>query len=304
MISVRSYLTKLILRSYISLVKRDQWTLEKRRRRYELFRQRFLKTPKNLLCEKVDADGVPGEWLSFPETRNVRSVLYLHGGGYVMCSIETHRYLIAQLARACNARVLAIDYRLAPEHPYPAALEDATKAYRWLLQQTGDPAKIAVMGDSAGGGLVVSLLIALREKNQPLPATAVCLCPWVDLTASGESMQSKAQEEIIIPVKHIHQAIDAYAAGTDLKTPTLSPIFADLTGLPPMLIQVGTAEILLDDAKRLAARARACGVDADLEIWQDMIHVWHFFSRVMPEARQAIARIGEYVQLKIPLQKG
>lgn len=303
MLTVRSYLTKLFLRTYISLVRRDKWSLKDRRRRYELFRQRFLKTPPSLICEKFDIEGVPAEWMSFPESRSDRTVLYLHGGAFVMCSIESHRHLIAQIARACEARVLAIDYRLAPEFPYPAALQDAMTAYKYLIKKTGAPQQIALIGDSAGGGLAVSLLIAMRDGNQPMPAAVVCLCPWVDLTAGGESIVTKAREEFIIPVKDMHLAIEAYLNGADPKTPTISPIFADLRGLPPMLIQAGTSEVLLDDARRLAKRAQECDVAVTLEIWEQMIHVWHFFSSVMPEARQAIARVGQFVRENIAMLK-
>ena len=298
--SFTSRIIKFLIRRYLAHAKRDDWTVEQRRRHLLKLTRRYLKTPQTLISEKVEIGDIPAQWLTFPTSHPQRIVYYLHGGAYVMCSIETHRYLIAKIARAADARVLAIDYRLAPEHPYPAALRDALAGYHWLLEQVGDPNRIVIAGDSAGGGLTVSLLIALREKGLPLPAAAVCLCPWADLTLSGESMRTKANEEIIIPVKYIPLAVEAYLDGTAADTTTVSPIFADLTGLPPMLIQAGTSEVLLDDAKRLAQRARDCGVETSLEIWDGMIHVWHFFAIAMPEARAAIRRVGDFIKEKIP----
>ena len=246
--------------------------------------------------ETVSAGGVPAEWVSAPGVDAGRAILYLHGGGYVIGSINTHRALAARLSRAAGARVLVIDYRLAPEHPHPAAVEDAVAAYRYLLAQGLAPARVAVAGDSAGGGLTVATLVAIRDARLPAPAAGVCLSPWVDLEGVGESMTKKADADPIVQKPGLLKMAAAYLGGKDPRTPLAAPLYADLTGLPPLLIQVGTAETLLDDAARLAERARRAGVAVTYEPWDDMIHVWQLFAPVLEEGQQAIARIGEFVR--------
>jgi epsilon-lactone hydrolase len=246
--------------------------------------------------EAVDAGGVKAEWVSAPDAEVGRAVLYLHGGGYVIGSINTHRSLAANLSRASKARVLVIDYRLAPEHPHPAAVDDSVAAYRWMLGQGLKPARIAVAGDSAGGGLTVATLVAIRDAKLPLPAAGVCLSPWVDLEGIGGSMTTKADVDPVVQKAGIEQMAAAYLGGKDPRTPLAAPLYADLTGLPPLLIQVGTAETLLDDASRLAERARKAGVAVNYEPSEDMIHVWHLFASMLDEGRQAIDRIGEFVR--------
>lgn len=252
--------------------------------------------PADVELSSVDAGGVPAAWVTVPESEAKRVVLYLHGGGYVIGSIRTHRDLAQRIARAARSRVLLIDYRLAPEHPHPAAVEDATSAYRWLLAQGVAPASIAVAGDSAGGGLTVATLVALRDLGEPLPAAAVCLSPWVDLEGLGESMVTKADVDPMVQREPLLRMAAMYLGGKDPHTPLAAPLYADLRGLPPMLIQVGTAETLLDDSVRLAERARAAGVDVTLEPWEDMIHVWQAFASMLPEGQQAIERIGEFIR--------
>ena len=244
----------------------------------------------------VDAGGVPAEWIVPPGAAEGRVLLYLHGGGYVVCSVNTHRDLIARLARAAGARGLGIDYRLAPEHPFPAAVEDATTAYRWLVSRRTDPARIAIAGDSAGGGLTLATLIALRDAGEPLPAAAACLSPWVDLEGVGASMTAKAAVDPFVRKEMIQFMAQQYLGDRDPRTPLAAPLYADLQGLPPLLIQVGTAEVLLDDATRIAERARAAGVEVSLEVWDDMIHVWQLFAPMLPEGQQAIERIGAFIR--------
>lgn len=243
----------------------------------------------------ADAGGVPVEWTAAPGASEERTILYLHGGGYVIGSIKTHRSLVSRLSAASGARALSVEYRLAPEHPFPAAVEDATCAYRWLLAQGADPARVVVAGDSAGGGLTLATLVALRDAGDPLPAAAVCLSPWVDLEGLGESMTSKADADPMVQREGLLEMAAHYLAGADPRTPTAAPLHADLAGLPPLLIHVGTAETLLDDSTRFAEKARAAGVDVELEPWDEMVHVWHAFAPLLPEAEQAIARVGEYV---------
>jgi monoterpene epsilon-lactone hydrolase len=250
--------------------------------------------------ESVSAGQVAAEWLAAPKTDASRVVLYLHGGGYVLGSLNTHRDLASRISRAAQARVLLIDYRLAPEHPHPAAVEDATACYRWLLSQNVKPARITIAGDSAGGGLTVATLVALRDAGTELPAAAVCLSPWVDLEGIGESMTTKVAEDPMVQRDGLQKMAAAYLAGQSPRTPLAAPLYADLSGLPPLLIQVGTAETLLDDSTRLAERARKAGVRVTLDSWQDMIHVWQAFAPILPEGQQAIEGIGKFVREQTP----
>jgi acetyl esterase/lipase len=250
----------------------------------------------DVVSEPVDAGGVPAEWIATPGASKERAILYFHGGGYMVGSIDTHREMISRLSRAARARALAIDYRLAPEHPYPAAVEDATAAYRWLLSTGVDSARVVIGGESAGGGLTVATLVALRDAAEPLPAAGVCLSPWVDLECLGESMTAKAEVDPVAQREVILEMAKAYLGDANPRTPLAAPLYADLTGLPPLLIQVGTSEILLDDSTRLAERAKSAGVDVTLELWDEMIHMWHWFAAMLPEGQQGIDRIGEFIR--------
>ena len=247
-------------------------------------------------CEPVTAGGVKSEWVTAPGADAARAILYLHGGGYVIGSINTHRSLAGRLSRAAKARVLVIDYRLAPEHPHPAAVEDAVAAYRWMLAQGLKPGRIAVSGDSAGGGLTVATLVAIRDAKLPLPAAGAPISPWVDMEGIGDSMTSKSAADPIVQKEGLLNMAKAYLGGKDPRTPLAAPLYADLSGLPPLLIQVGTAETLLDDASRLAERAKKAGVKVTYEPWENMIHVWHLFAPMLDEGKQAIDRIGEFVR--------
>nr|MDO8079732.1 alpha/beta hydrolase [Candidatus Freyarchaeota archaeon] len=257
----------------------------------------MIKLPKDVKCEPVDAGGVPAEWITTPGVVSRHVILYLHGGGYVGGSIKTHRDLVARISRVSRARVLIIDYQLAPEHPFPAALEDSVAAYRWLVSTKGiSPDNLIVAGDSAGGGLTVASLVKLRDEGVALPAAAICLSPWTDLACTGKSMKSKAKSDPFITSESGKFMANLYLKGVDPCDPLASPLYANLQGLPPMLILVGTSEILLDDSVRLAKRAKASGVDVKLDIWEDMIHVFPAFAEVTPEGRQAIEKIGEFIQ--------
>jgi len=247
-------------------------------------------------CEPVNAGGVPAEWILAPGAADDKVVLYLHGGGYAAGSIKSHREVISRISRAAGATALAVDYRLAPEHQYPAPVEDSTAAYRWLLSREFDPARLVIGGESAGGGLTVATLVALRDVGDPLPAAAVCLSPWVDLEALGESMTTKAEVDPIVQREVILELAKTYLGSAHPRTPLAAPLYADLKGLPPLLIQVGTSEALLDDSTRLAERAKSAGVHVTLELWDDMIHMWHMYAAMLPEGQQAIDRIGEFIR--------
>ncbi len=246
--------------------------------------------------EPVTANGVKSEWVSAPDADAGRAILYLHGGGYVIGSIATHRALAARLSRAAKARVLVIDYRLAPEHPFPAAVDDSVAAYRWMLAQGLKASRIAVAGDSAGGGLSAATLVAIRDAKLPVPAAGVLLSPWVDMEGIGESMTSKDSVDPMVHKDGLLGMAKAYLAGQNPRTPLAAPLYADLTGLPPLLIQVGTSETLLDDASRFAERAKKAGVNVTYEPWENMIHVWQIFAPILDEGQQAIDKIGAFVR--------
>ncbi|MCH8801805.1 MAG: alpha/beta hydrolase, partial [Chloroflexi bacterium] len=245
--------------------------------------------------QRVGVNGVPAEWISAPESQESRVVLYLHGGGYLFGSVRTHRVMLAHLARAAKARVLALDYRLAPEIPFPAPVEDSVSAYQWLLSQGVSPRKIVFGGDSAGGGLVVAAMVALRSVGEPMPAAGVCISPWADMEATGQSFTTNAENDPSVSRERILKIAGVYLDGKDPRAPLASPIHADLTGLPPLLLQVGGIEVLLDDSTALKSRAKEAGVSVEMEVWDDMPHVWHHFAPILPEARKAIGKIGEFV---------
>lgn len=254
--------------------------------------------PEGTKVDKVEVDGVPSEWVVAPNARDDHAVLYLHGGGYVIGSPATHRAMAAKLSDAAKAKILVIDYRMAPEVPFPGAVEDGVKAYRWLLSQGYAPEKLAISGDSAGGGLSVATLVSLRDGGVPLPKTAALLSPWTDLTGESETMTTRADVDPMVQKDMLLQMAGLYLNGADAKTPLASPLFADLRGLPPLLIQVGDHETLLDDSRSLDTRAREAGIDTTLEVWDEMIHVWQLFYQMVPEGAQALERIGEYLNQK------
>ncbi|HET8532528.1 MAG TPA: alpha/beta hydrolase [Methylomirabilota bacterium] len=272
----------------------DSLTVAERRAQYERAEKAF-PTPPEVKVERVSAPVAPAEWLRPPGAAAGRVVLYLHGGGYVIGSPRSHRHLAAAIAAAGQASALLLDYRLAPEHPYPAAVDDATAAYRWLLDQGIGPGRVVIAGDSAGGGLTVATLLALRDAGLPLPAGGACISPWVDLTFSGASYRTRAAADPIVTRAEIDEMARAYLGATAARTPLASPLFADLGGLPPLLIHVGSDEVLLDDAVQLAERAKAAGVDATLEVWDRMIHVWHWFLPMLDEAQSAVDGIGRFI---------
>jgi acetyl esterase/lipase len=247
-------------------------------------------------CEKVDAGGVPAEWVAAPGIDTGRAVLYLHGGGYVIGSLNTHRRLAYDISAASGARVLVIDYRLAPEHPFPAAVDDAAAAWRWMLAQGLDPKRVAIAGDSAGGGLTIATLVNLRDRKLGLPGCAVAISPWVDLEGLGSSIAGRAAQDPMVQKDGLLWMAGMYLAGKDAKTPLAAPLHADLGGLPPILVQVGTAETLLDDSTRIAERLHAAGVDVKLAVWPNMLHVFPFFAPILSEGRDGCLEIGSFIR--------
>ncbi len=251
--------------------------------------------PRNVDVQPIAIGDLPAEWLRPIGVKDDRAVLYLHGGGYTMGSCNTHRALGARLALASWAPVLVIDYRLAPEHPFPAALDDALAAYRWLIDPARPARPIALAGDSAGGGLVIATAITLRDRGDRLPAAIACLSPWADLAVKGESMVTRAKSDPLIGRESSLQHAALYVAQHDPSSPLISPVYADLRGLPPLLIQVGDCEVLLSDSVRLAEHARQASVDTTLEVWDNMWHVWQAYAGYVPEAQQAIERVGTFI---------
>jgi acetyl esterase/lipase len=257
--------------------------------------------PTNITIVPVDAAGVPGEWVISPDTESHSVLYYLHGGGFTAGSCVTHRELAARLCLASGVRVLLIDYRLAPEHPFPAALEDAAAGYRWLLAQAVSPEQIVIGGDSAGGGLALATLLRLRDHAVALPAAGVLLSPWTDLALTGPTIQTRAEIDPLCSQASLYRAAQWYLAGADPANPLASPVYAELHGLPPLLIQVGDREILLSDSTRVAERAQAHGVEVTLEVYDELWHVFQGWASALPEGRQAVERIGRFVRRKLRL---
>ena len=238
-------------------------------------------------------EGPNGVWMEPPEDRG-STVLYIHGGGFVFGSLRTHGNLIGGITRATSSRSLALEYRLAPEHPAPAALDDVLEAYRFLLDSGVEPSSVVLAGDSAGGNLVLMALLALRDRGMPLPAGGVAICPWVDLACSGESFQRNRDIDFV-GLEHCELAAGNYLGDGDPKSSEVSPLFADLSGLPPLLIQAGACEALVDQIGAFADRARDAGVSVDLSIHEEMVHVWHMFRGLTPAAQEALDEIGTFV---------
>jgi epsilon-lactone hydrolase len=252
--------------------------------------------PADVAVEPVTANGVRAEWTITPDARRDGALLYLHGGGYVIGSLDSHRHLAAEAGRACGLTALALDYRLGPEHPFPAAVDDTLAGYRFLLARGIAPGHIVLAGDSAGGGLVVAAMVAIREAGLPQPAGGWAISPWVDMEAIGETMESRSASDPTVQRPGLLEMAKLYLGGADPRSPLAAPIYADLKGLAPLMIQVGACETLLDDALRLAKTAGAADVQVDLQIWPEMIHVWHLFYPELAAGRRAIAAGATFVR--------
>jgi epsilon-lactone hydrolase len=245
----------------------------------------------------VDAGGVAGEWSNVPGSDASRVLMFFHGGGYCSGSIRSHRRMVSEAGRAAGVRTLAVGYRLAPEHPYPAAADDALAAWQFLRREGIAPAHVAIGGDSAGGGLTVALINRLRAAGEKLPGCAWLVSPWTDLTMSGSTLVSKDAVDPLIHKAYLEELAGAYVpAGMERADPRLSPLHADLAGLPPTLIQVGSAETLLADATRFAAAAGAADVAVTLEIWPHMIHAWPLWNARLDDGRRALASAGAFIR--------
>lgn len=254
----------------------------------------------DIAAAPVGVGGRPARTLTPPRCDPDRALLFLHGGGYVYGSLASHAGMAAEIARAAEAVCLQLDYRLAPEHPYPAALDDALAGYDWLLARGHLPEQVTLVGDSAGGGLALATVVALRQAGRPLPAAVACVSPWVDLAAGGESYRTRQAVDPIVERDLVLRVAGQYLNGRDPRLPTASPLHADLRGFPPLLVQVGECEVMFSEAAELAERARAAGVDVTFEEWPRMVHVWHLYYPILGAGRAAIAGIGEFIHAKTP----
>jgi len=250
--------------------------------------------------EEIKVNEISSVWITAPEVAKDQVILYLHGGGYVGGSINNYKEFGARISRASDSRVLLIDYRLAPENPYPAALEDAIVAYKWLIDNEGiNPKKIIIGGDSAGGGLTAVTLLKLRDLNITLPSAAVLLSPWTDLDVTGDSIRRNRRKDPIIDASETFFMADLYIGNNDPKNPYISPLYGDLKGVPPLFIQVGSHEIILDDSLRFAEVAKSAGVEITLDVWEEMFHGFQLLAAWAPEGEQAIEKMGEFIQKHI-----
>ncbi len=253
--------------------------------------------PDDVKVESVDINGIPAEWQIVPNAIEEHVLLYFHGGGQILMSPKSHRILTVALGEVTNMRVLSVDYRLAPEHPYPAGLEDCVSSYKWLLSKGIKPENIVIGGDSAGGNQTLATLLKLRDEGISLPAGAIALSPGIDYTTESKTITTNAATDPILADVGLFWWISAYLAGADPYDPYISPVHADLKGLPPILVQVSKIEMLYDHSTRFVERAKAAGVDAILQEWDEMIHVWQGFGlQDLPEAREAVNKIGEFVK--------
>jgi epsilon-lactone hydrolase len=294
--SVRAELVRAGLHLFLKRKSDDAPDLAKIRRGIDRTTWWVQNPPRTTRGIKVDAGGTPAVRVSTPHSRIDHHILYLHGGAYIYGSPPLYRDLTWRICDAARAVVWMLDYRLAPEHPFPAALDDTARAYRWLLAEGVDPRRIAVMGDSAGGGLTFATLLKLRDDGEPMPAAAAGLSPWTDLTITSESSRLFAKTDPVLNLADAKYYVAWYLGDADRRSPYASPVFGDAAGLPPSLIQAGDDEMLRDDAVTMAERLRAAGVPAELELWPRMPHVWHMLARVVPEGQRAIERIGAFVQ--------
>lgn len=269
--------------------------LVQRRRDFDMMAMAY-PTAGDVVVEAVRANGVPAEWTRTPDAEADAAVLYLHGGGYVIGSVQSHRHMVSEIGRAARARTLALHYRLAPEHPFPAPVADSLAGYRFLLDQGIRPERIAIAGDSAGGGLTVAALVAIREAGLPQPACGWAISPWVDMEGIGESMTGNAPHDPTVQKDGLAEMAGYYLNGADPRSPLAAPIYADLKGIAPLLIQVGSVETLLDDALRLARVAGLAEVPVELQIWPEMVHVWHLFHPELKDGRRAIEVGGVFIR--------
>lgn len=296
-ISLRARLARALLRLRMRYLGRDRPMGERRARLDRL--GRAIRGAAGIETESVTIEGMRAEWLVPEGSARDEVILYLHGGAYCAGSCESHRGAVSHIAKAAGFRLLLPEYRLAPEHPFPAAIADAELAYRWLLEAGNRPGKILLAGDSAGGGLALALLVSLRDQGVALPGAAALISAWTDLAATGESLLTRDARDPWFRGDAIAPMAAHYCGTTDPRHPLISPLYASLEGLPPLMLQVGDHEVLLSDSTRVAAKAREAGVDVTLRVWPGMWHVWHFFLHRVPESRQAVLEMAAFLEARM-----
>jgi epsilon-lactone hydrolase len=274
-------------------IPQGELTLAKLRQGLEKLLSLFPAAP-DVKFHPVSIGKLSAAWIQAPGCTQDRVILFFHGGAYSAGSFESHQDMLGRLAKASKSYILAVDYRLAPEHPFPAAVEDAVISYQFLLKEF-KPEQIFVAGSSAGGGLAIALLLKLIQMKKPLPKAGICLSPWVDLALTGKTLTTNDGKDLI-QKERLQMAVDIYLKGHDPKDPLASPLYANLKGLPPLLIQVGSRELLLDEIERFAQKAKESGVDVQLEVYPDMIHTWQLFASKIPDGEAAIQKVGKYIR--------
>lgn len=294
-ISWRARLFRAIISWYLKRIDARTLDIGRTRKRLDFFGGLGWR-PWRVSCRRQTLAGLPAAWLVPQGAPDDAVLLYWHGGAYLVGSIRSHRPLVSHIAKAAGVQAVIPEYRLAPEHRFPAAIEDAVRAYHQLLDDGIKPSRIVVGGDSAGGGLTVAMLLSLRDAGVPLPRACFLLSPWLDLTGSGESMRTHAGRDPLFKPHDIPHVVSQYCDETELRLPLVSPVFADVEGLPPTLIQVGSDEILWSDSQRYADKLRAAGIDVHVDTWPGMWHVWQMFVRLMPESRLANIKLGHFVR--------
>jgi acetyl esterase/lipase len=298
-ISLRAHAVRFGLRLFVKRGYRPE-PIEVVRQRFRRMEMLVPPPPCGTKTRSFKIDGLEARTITVREARPGTDVLFLHGGAYAVGSFRNYGHFTWRLGKAARARVVALDYRMAPEHPYPAALDDALAGYRWLLAQGTDPKRVLVAGDSAGGGLALALLLKLRDDGLPLPAAAVVMSPWTDLAMTGASLHTNAERDPMLVASEVPRLAAMYLDGADSRDPYASPLYADPRGLPPTLIQAGGDEILLDDAVRMAEKMKAAGCEVELQIWPRMPHVFQLLATVMPEAQAAVAEIARFARRVLP----
>ncbi len=290
-ISLRARIWRVILRK---VFKEKPLTIEENRVR-STSTAKMTRIPKDVTVVDVDADDIRAKWISPTNENPGKVILHLHGGGYVTGSMDSHLMMCIPMAQTLKTKILLPEYRLAPEHPFPAAVEDAVRVYRWALAQGYQPQDIILSGDSAGGGLALATVLSLRDAGDPLPAAIVCMSPWTDLTFTGQSHLTKAKADCVLLTDVLREWAACYTGTETPKNPLISPIYADFHNFPPILIQVGSDEVLLDDARMLAEKAKSAGVDVTLKVWDEMWHVWPALGDLIPESKKTFEEIGQFI---------
>ncbi len=294
-ISLKARFWRIILRK---VFKENRLTIEENRAR-SARTAKLTRIPKDVTIADVEVDGIRAKWISPSHEKSGKIILHLHGGGYVTGGMDSHLMMCIPMAQTLKTKILLPEYRLAPEQPFPAAVDDAVKVYRWALTQGYQPQDIILSGDSAGGGLALATVLSLRDAGNLLPAAVICMSPWTDLTFTGQSHITKAKADCVLLTDVLREWAACYAGTETPNNPLISPIYADFHNFPPLLIQVGSDEILLDDSRMLAEKVKADGVNVTLKVWDEMWHVWPALGDLLPESKKSFEEIGEFIDFLV-----